>query len=380
MMQILAVVLGLLATESAALSAVVGMNTSHLRGAGGDVNGPSYGKNSCRCVGMDNLKGYYATQLQFHHVQYSLETGSNCEAWDNGKHPECRGSVPPQWCKQEWCYVDPCSCDIDVLPKPTKSGLQYKGSPAYWSYATCGGTDFYSQEDTKACVNQKSQPSCEKISDCAWDGTHCGGKEAIKTCKEEAKMDEAVHGQDDCRCVGFGGKETGKGFLYINDTTMVPYSPNVGATCEAWESTTHPDCLKDGDKPAWCSQKWCFVDPCKCKANVPPKAVMEANSHIRFQGKTAYWSSATCGSKDSWTSEHKGDYCPPQKTEADCSKIKKCAWDAKQNVCLGKALVHICAKQEASGVLGVESPLESFALTLSPVKALLVVLGAIAVA
>merc|ERR1719217_1918567 len=51
--------------------------------------------------------------------------------------------------------------------------------------------------------------------------------------------------------------------MYMDEKNLLTYSPNVGATCQAWESTTHPDCLKDGDKPSWCSEKWCFVDPCK---------------------------------------------------------------------------------------------------------------------
>jgi len=255
----------------------------------------------------------------------------------------------------------------------TVSGIKYQGNDAYWSYATCGSTDFFSAETKGACINQKSQGECEKLSKCAWDGKQCGGKEVVKTCKESDKKDVSIYGEEDCRCVGLDGRDIGKAFMHINDKDMIAYSANVGSTCKAWENENHPDCLKDGEKPAWCSAKWCFVDPCKCKTKVAPKAVMDANKAMRFQGKTAYWSYATCGSEDSWSAGMKNQYCPEQKSEAACAKLSKCGWTGKE--CLGKALVEICAKQEETGILGVEAPLpESSALSLSPVKTLLVLL------
>jgi len=361
------------------MNAILGANMSTLRGNCGKnpTTGSTYGKDKCRCVGIDNLKGYYATQENYHHVQRTSEAGASCAAWDKGMHPKCRGSVVPQWCQQSWCYVDPCSCDLGVLPKQSVAGVEYHGSAAYWSYNTCGGTDFFSQEmSPDACVNQKTEGACSGKPKCAWDGKQCGGKEVLKTCKEAAKLDKTVHGNDDCRCVGLGGKTNGKAFLYINDKKMVPYSPNVGSTCQAWEKNAHPDCMKkDGKKPSWCSEKWCFVDPCKCKSG-NPMAVMPANSFMRFQGKTAYWSYATCGSADSWTTERKSMYCPTQKSKAACVSLDKCSWDGKR--CLGKALVEICAKQESTGVLGVEAPLPSSAMNRFPLKTLFVVLGALA--
>jgi hypothetical protein len=379
MMQIMVIVgIGVLTTHTEAMTAVLGTNTSSLRAkCAKNPNGPSYGNDKCRCVGMDNLKGYYALQEDFHHVQHSMETGASCAAWDKGMHPKCRGTVPPQWCTQKWCYVDPCSCDLEIAPKQTVLDITYQGSLAYWSYNTCGSTDFYSQgEIPDACVNQKTQGECSKQSKCAWNGQECADKGIAKTCTELAKKDETAHGLEDCRCVGLGGKETGKAFLYVSDNHLVEYPANVGATCGAWESTTHPDCLKDGAKPAWCAEKWCFVDPCKCKTATPPMAVMPANRNVRFQGKTAYWTYATCGSTNSWVSDNKGSYCISQESEAECVKLDKCAWDGKS--CLGKALVDICARQEATGVLGVEAPLPSGALSRAPLKGLFVILAAVA--
>lgn len=362
---------GCLISPGLAMVAMFGTNISNLRGnCAHSTHGTSYGDNRCRCVGIDNLQGYYATQVDFHHVQYAAEAGASCQAWDRNSHPACKDSAPPQWCSQQWCYVDPCSCDLDILPKASEAGIKYQGGPAYFSYDTCGDLDFFSQEIEGACVNQKTAADCAKQSSCAWTGKECAGKEIAQSCKNVAQKDKTVYGEDDCRCVGLSGKDIGKAFMYINEKDLLKYPADVGATCQAWEEDVHPDCLKDGEKPSWCSQKWCFVDPCKCKTKMPPKTVMPANRHMRFQGKTAYWSYATCGSTDSWSSSMKGSYCVHQATETACAQLENCAWNGKE--CMGKALVEICDKQESSGILGIEDPLpESSTVSARPMKALL---------
>jgi len=313
----------------------------------------SYGENACPCVGIDNLKGYAGATLDNYHVEYTLEAGASCDAWDKGVHPDCLEDPAPQWCHQKWCYVDPCTCNIEVLPKMTKMGLEYQGKSAYWSYATCGGMDLYTaQMSTDACVQNKDAASCSSDPKCGWDGKRCGGKELIETCASSSSLDATIYGEEDCRCVGIGGRGPGKAFMNVDEKTKAAYPPDVGSECKAWEQDVHPEC-KNGGGPSWCSSKWCYVDPCKCKTKAPPKAVMEANSHMRFQGKTAYWSYATCGSTDTWSTSGQGQYCVNQKTESECTAMKKCAWTGKE--CMGVALASICKEQAATGVLGMES-------------------------
>lgn len=355
---VISVWLGFFAARAVAMSAILGSNSTNLRNCAQNEPGRKlYGKDKCPCVGIDNLPGYYATQEDFYHVERPVEAGATCEAWDEGKHPACRGSFPPQWCSQSWCYVDPCNCHIEVPPKPTRAGISYQGQPAYWSYKTCGGIDFYSADlAPDSCVMQKTASDCAKNDKCAWNGEICGGKEAITQCSNAHQVDASLHGQEDCRCVGLDGRDTGKAFMYINEKELMPYPPSVGGTCKAWEEN-HPECQKAGEKPSWCSAKWCFVDPCKCKLAEPPKSVMGPNRAMRFQGKTAFWSYATCGSQDTWTDAQSGKYCTHHKTEAACAKVDRCAWDGKH--CLGKALVGICQKQQETGVLGIEAPFSS---------------------
>jgi hypothetical protein len=285
------------------------------------VGGSTYGENKCPCVGIAHIQGYFATQQEYHMVQYPLEMGATCAAWEDGLHPKCKAAVPPAWCKQKWCYVDPCNCDLDVVPKKTTLGLKFQGQAAFWSYRTCGGTDFFTADvGPKSCTAQKDHGACIANPDCGWDGKQCIGKDALSSCDAKMFIDENTYGKEDCRCVGINGHKNGQALLAINDHEEASYPPGVGATCGAWEDKIVADCMKDGPKPKWCSQKWCYVDPCKCSLAIPPKTVMNANGYLRYQGKTVYWSYATCGSVDQWSSDMKAEYCVTQTTEKGCKK------------------------------------------------------------
>jgi len=332
-----------------------------------------YGKGKCPCVGIDNLKGEMSLQFDEHYIKYPIETGASCEKWEDDRHPDCKAGTElhndvPAWCNQKWCYVDPCNCDIEVLPKQTILGIEYQGSPAYWSYDTCGGKDAFSEGRKDACVNQGSEADCSKLEKCAWDGKQCGGKEAIQTCKDANKLDESIHGMEDCRCIGHAGKD-GIAKLHINDTHEVNYPADVGGNCAAWEAAAHPAC-KQEEKPSWCLQKWCWVDPCTCKTKTPPKATMDANSALQFQGMIAHWSYETCGSVDTWSSDGKNpEYCASQKSDSDCQKLGKCSWTGK--ACLSKEVAEVCKDQPQQ---------HSGAYQLGSAVAGLVVLGTFAMA
>jgi hypothetical protein len=162
-----------------------------------------------------------------------------------------------------------------------------------------------------------------------------------------------VYGQDGCRCVGFAGKKNGKAVLAVSDYEEAIYDSNVGSSCKAWERDAHPECKKtDGTKPAFCEQRWCYVDPCTCNTKTPPRTVMESNMDQRFQGKTVYWSYETCGSEDKWSETLKSEYCVTQTTKATCEMMDKCLWTG--STCIGKALKEVCTEQKRTGILGIE--------------------------
>merc|ERR1719223_1631799 len=278
----------------------------------------SYGSKDCPCIGVDNIEGKTMALVKKGEPKesYPADLGARCEAWDLKDHPKCPGE---SWCAQQWCYVDPCNCNIPVLPKPASylPDAQYQGKPLFFSYATCGGTDSYTGKE-----NEKD------------------GKTALlikETCA--AEVSETKWGEEDCRCVGVGPQP---GTTKVNiGGKMVDFPASTGSTCTAWEKDNHPDC-QGKDAPDWCSKAWCYVDPCKCKLATPPKT----SSYLpdgNYQGKPVYYSYATCGAEDSFSAGDK-KACVNQKTSSDCAKMDKCAWSGKE--CLGKELVTVCNKAD----------------------------------
>jgi len=112
-----------------------------------------YGDPTCPCVAFDNLQGDLWIKIDGKTVAYPAETGSTCHAWDYLHYPrQCntgtdddfaRNATYPDWCLQQWCYVDPCNCALPAPPKVSKymPDSIYQGKALYYSYATCGETD-----------------------------------------------------------------------------------------------------------------------------------------------------------------------------------------------------------------------------------------------
>mmetsp|Transcript_87743 Transcript_87743/g.245574 ORF Transcript_87743/g.245574 Transcript_87743/m.245574 type:complete len:195 (+) Transcript_87743:275-859(+) len=151
---------------------------------------PEVGHHKCKCIGLDDVPGTIKVTLSGFDkpVSFPGELGSTCKAWDAGTNPECLEDSPPAWCSQRWCYVDPCSCDIDELPTVTMylPKALYQGKSLFYSYDTCGSKDHYTEtENTEACQNQGSKQACMSkrfasgSNKCAWTGTECLGWEIV---------------------------------------------------------------------------------------------------------------------------------------------------------------------------------------------------------
>lgn len=310
-----------------------------------------YGSNLCPCIGFDNLEGeitVYPTKDST--AQYPAELGSSCKAWDLHYYPKScntgqdddftRNQTYESWCYKKWCYVDPCNCQIPQGPKISAylPDAKYHGMPLYYSYETCGASDdFTSKHHAVACVNQKDEGSCTKLEKCAWDaaGKRCAGKEVLGMC---AKADAVAHGTPACQCIGIDGYE-GQVEVDIGKGRKMMYPADTGSRCEAWETVgKHPDCTGP-NAPSWCTQKWCYVDPCKCKLETPPKTSAFLPD-VKFQGRPIYYSYATCGAEDTYTAKLHKTACVNQKTATTCTANAKCAW--RNGECLGKDLVEVC--------------------------------------
>jgi len=338
------------------------------------VSGAHYGSKKCPCVGFDNVDGKTTVTIDKDtSADYPADLGARCEAWDNKRHPHsctAEDQDPGKgkgWCAQQWCYVDPCNCDIPVLPKTSAylPDSTYQGKPVYYSYATCGGEDLWTKDNhKKACVNQNTQKACDGLDKCAWDGAKCGGSEVMGQCAK--KLHGFTWGMGSCRCVGIDN-QPGSLDVDIGDGKMIAYPADVGATCQAWDLKRHPDCKKaEGDKPKWCYDQWCYVDPCSCGHPTPPKTSAYLPDST-FQGKPVYYSYATCGSTDQWTSEHHDKACVNQESEKTCTKAKKCAWTGKE--CLGKELVDLCHDKPTKGGSWSPTPFVTLPLLLAAILA-----------
>eukprot|EP00429_Kryptoperidinium_foliaceum_P136239 CAMPEP_0176272188 /NCGR_PEP_ID=MMETSP0121_2-20121125/45586_1 /TAXON_ID=160619 /ORGANISM="Kryptoperidinium foliaceum, Strain CCMP 1326" /LENGTH=338 /DNA_ID=CAMNT_0017612355 /DNA_START=45 /DNA_END=1061 /DNA_ORIENTATION=- len=269
----------------------------------------SFGDARCPCIGFDELDG--ETVVAFSNTtsaKYPADLGARCEAWDDKRHPDCKeGGDPGEgegFCEEKWCYVDSCHCDLPVLPKLATyvPEASYRGKPVFFSYATCGGKDLWT----------------EKVPEVGTAGCRCIGFDNIP-----GTIDLDLEGPE-------------------GNISNASYPAEIGGTCRAWDDKRHPMCAGDSP-PKWCKQRWCYVDPCSCDLDTKPKVTMYLPD-ATFAGKSLYYSYETCGSKDYFTEHYNLKACVNQKDEDDCLDLKvprggnKCAWTGK--VCLGWEIVN----------------------------------------
>jgi hypothetical protein len=212
-------------------------------------------------------------------VKYPADLGSHCEAWDEHVTPGCPGA---SWCSEKWCYVDPCNCNIDPLPKQSDylGDAEYQGHSIYFSYVTCGGTDSYSDSSTDSADSRekKIEQSCHKA------------------------VDAEEWGEEDCRCTGVAPLR-GKVEVTV-DGEKEEYQAEYGANCAAWDDNNDEECKKD-DPPEYCSEKWCYVNPDKCDITSKVSAYLPAATSDA--GHQVHFSYDTCGGKDKFTKDNDTD-------------------------------------------------------------------------
>merc|ERR1711957_785147 len=84
-------------------------------------------------------------------------------------------------------------------------------------------------------------------------------------------------GNANCACVNLESGVTGGGNYpqgQEKNGTKVNYQPSTGSSCEAWDEKVEDEtysCNKKDPAPSWCAKEWCWVDPCTCKLDTPPK-------------------------------------------------------------------------------------------------------------
>lgn len=152
------------------------------------------------------------------------------------------------FCAQTWCYVDACNCDIPTMPKVASyvPDARFQGKPVFYSYTTCGSKDMWADE----------APAIGSA------GCRCIGFDNIP-------------GTIDIKLKGSGGK-----------TRTVSYPAEIGGTCSSWDEGVHPMC-KGKKPPQWCTERWCYVDPCSCKLSEHPKATLMGRRIVQSLARTS---------------------------------------------------------------------------------------------
>jgi len=105
----------------------------------------NFGSSSCPCIEWADLGNYVENGVLVYRpvgsllsYDYPVNYGNiMCKAHDLDLPPLCNwgSSDNPQWCANEWCYVDSSNCDKPM----SKSRFFPNVDDLYYSYATCAG-------------------------------------------------------------------------------------------------------------------------------------------------------------------------------------------------------------------------------------------------
>lgn len=156
------------------------------------VDEKEYGKDGCHCIGIDEQDGKTMVKAGDKTMPYPADVGASCSAWDEHRHPDCTGPEAPSWCKEKWCYVDPCTCGLKTPPQESVylPESTFQGRPIYYSYTACGSTDHFTEtQGSTACTLHKDSKSCNDDNNerwCEWESARkvCLGKELTAVCGE----------------------------------------------------------------------------------------------------------------------------------------------------------------------------------------------------
>eukprot|EP00933_Yihiella_yeosuensis_P038511 TRINITY_DN32447_c0_g1_i1.p1 TRINITY_DN32447_c0_g1~~TRINITY_DN32447_c0_g1_i1.p1 ORF type:complete len:387 (+),score=61.91 TRINITY_DN32447_c0_g1_i1:140-1300(+) len=156
----------------------------------------------------------------------------------------------------------------------------------------------------------------------------------------ETKADNVL-GDPKCPCIGFE-EQRGNIMVKLNASAngFAKYPGNLGAHCADWDNGLEPNHCQVGQQPGenngWCSQKWCFVDPCNCDISVKPKTSSYLPQAL-YQGKRVYYSYATCKGKDTWNKKQKIPMTELKDTAVCKSKLPELEWGKEDCRCVGIA-------------------------------------------
>eukprot|EP00928_Gymnodinium_smaydae_P059828 TRINITY_DN4328_c0_g2_i2.p1 TRINITY_DN4328_c0_g2~~TRINITY_DN4328_c0_g2_i2.p1 ORF type:complete len:2095 (-),score=209.23 TRINITY_DN4328_c0_g2_i2:68-6352(-) len=306
---------------------------------------PFAGVESCPCLGIRAL-GYLSSTYwvsrktgaieqnvedpdNYDNQAYQHPVGAYCHDWHRVAHPLCTGTraVANKWCKQQWCFVDPCKCTLkDAYRKSTLFNATYQGKPLAYSYLACNATDYelgYDNSSSNSSADEKekkSRPVGARTDD---DAIPC-----LSETKNAANM-----GMYNCRCVGIAAPGVLSTTIEDSESkALLSVSGDFGSSCRLWQAPKNLTACYSDTPPSYCrylnsTKPWCFVDPCECalSVNTDGKALFTAGFavHSRFY----HISRATCQPKDEvlWA-RNASRTCSIVLNKKLCQRNHKCKW------------------------------------------------------
>uniref|UniRef100_A0A7S1WJC4 Uncharacterized protein n=1 Tax=Alexandrium catenella TaxID=2925 RepID=A0A7S1WJC4_ALECA len=246
------------------------------------ASNPDYGLPGCPCIGIEFLRKWFINNTVVgKEIFYPGDWGTRCEDPTLGT-TECEGDAPPWYCNYgKWCYVDGCNCNVShefVAHSDFRSFPMVQGHAISVSTATCGSPN-------------ASQPEAVRNQTVAY----LAYENISMTCDP---LPDNITGDDACECIGMSNMY-GTVTAHINGSNY-SYPADLGTYCSDWDEDRHPDC-QGSSQPDWCSQRWCYVDPCRCNIGTPPK-VSTYLPKVTYRGKPLFYSYATCGQQDGYSS------------------------------------------------------------------------------
>merc|ERR1719453_2078718 len=127
----------------------------------------------------------------------------------------------------------------------------------------------------------------------------------------------APSGEAECECVGLPDD------LLENETARKGYPVTYGDSCAAHDLTT--DACSGDIKPAWCYEKWCYVNP-SC-------AVGDKKDTFFFPGHELFYSYQQCGALDAFAASACGEKHDAEACEAFSSN---CVFNEVAGACQNK--------------------------------------------
>jgi hypothetical protein len=253
-------------------------------------------------------------------IEYPADMGAHCEAWDDNVISDCKEGETPgkgkDWCAQSWCYVDPCRCkgEMHKSLRMAAIGVNVRGVPLFYSYETCGSTDYWtSRFHAGSCAQAKEEMACYERDSCMWDKGACHSLEET-VCEIEA--DASEWGHHECRCVL--PEEIEGTYKVQKGGKSVEVEAGFGSTCGQWHAEAHGEasCKKSPNSTTHCDAMWCYVDQRDCADKFEP-TVSSYLPDAKFGGHTIGYSYITCGSEPPPTTAPPSTTTPPPEKKED---------------------------------------------------------------